>query len=471
LRKIVSLLFIVLLSISSCNRENERITTAPEIQRDLDDIMADGRIRAVTNINQTSYFIYKGEPMGFHFELLKRFADHLGLELEIIAKNDIDEAFLMLQKGEVDLVAMGLTVNGERKEQMNFTAPIMQTRQVLVQKKPGGWQKMKAETVASKLVSNQLDLAGRTVFVQKGSSYAQRLYNLERESGEDIDIIEVPFDAEHLVRQVADGEIEYTVCDENIANTIANLQPNLDITTPVSFPEKLAWGVRKTGSDALLEELNSWITGYSKTSAYARLEAKYFKGLRSARMVSSEYFSTSTGKVSQYDDIIRSYSDTIGWDWRLVAALIFQESRFNASIISPVGAYGLMQVMPSTGLHFGLDVTHSVENNIYAGIKYINWLNTLFNDRVPDPVERIKFILASYNAGQGHILDAMNLADKNGLDPGKWDDNVSVYLSRKSDPKVYADPVVKYGSLKQGDAVNQYVHEILERYEHYKNIK
>ncbi|HUW93505.1 MAG TPA: transporter substrate-binding domain-containing protein [Bacteroidales bacterium] len=464
-------MFIILLSVISCNRENKRVVSAPIVSRDLADIIAEGRIRAVTNINQTSYFIYKGEPMGFHFELLKKFADHLGIELEIIAKNDIDEAFLMLQEGEVDVVAMGLTINAERKEQMSFTAPIMQTRQVLVQRKPNGWQKMNPYAMTAMLVRNQQDLAGKTIFVQKGSSYAQRLYNLERETGVEIDIIEVPFDAEDLSRQVADGEIEFTVCDENIANIMANLLDNLDITTPVSPAQNLAWGVRKTGSDALLEELNSWIIGYSTTSAYARLEAKYFRGVRSARIASSEYFSTSTGKVSQYDDIIRSYSDTIGWDWRMLAALIFQESRFNASITSPVGAYGLMQVMPSTGRHFGLDVRRSVENNVYAGVRYISWLNTLFNDKVPDPVERVKFILASYNAGQGHVLDAMKLADKNGLDPGKWDDNVSVYLSRKSDPAVYDDPVVKHGSLKQGDAVNKYVHDILERYEHYKNIK
>lgn len=470
MRKIVTFLFVIFISIISCDRESERIVSSPAVQRDLGDIIADGKIKAVTNINQTSYFIYKGEPMGFHFELLKRFADHLGIELEIVAKNDIDEAFLMLHSGEVDLVAIGLTINTERKAQMNFTAPIMQTRQVLVQRKPNGWQKMNSESIMEKLLSNQLDLAGRTVFVQKGSSYAQRLYDLERESGEEIDIIEVPFDAEDLVRQVAEGEIEYSVCDENIAIIVANLYDNIDISTPVSFPQNLAWGVRKTGSEALLEELNSWITGYRTTSAYARLEAKYFRGLRSARIASSEYFSTSTGKVSQYDDIIRSYSDTIGWDWRLVASLIYQESRFNASVISPVGAYGLMQVMPSTGKHFGLDVRRSVENNLYAGVRYISWLNTFFDDKVPDPMERVKFILASYNAGQGHVLDAMKLAQKNGLDPGIWDNNVSVFLARKADPAFYGDPVVKHGSL-QGEAVNRYVHEILERYEHYKNIK
>jgi membrane-bound lytic murein transglycosylase F len=175
--------------------------------------------------------------------------------------------------------------------------------------------------------------------------------------------------------------------------------------------------------------------------------------------------------VSPFDEIIRHYSDSIGWDWRLVAALIYQESRFNPSVTSPRGAYGLMQVMPETGRHFGLDITRSVENNVYAGVKYLRLLNTIFNDKVPNPDERVKFILASYNAGHGHILDAIRLAEKNGLDPGKWDDNVSVYLERKSDPVYYGDPVVRYGRLKEGVYVNAYVDDILERYEHYKNIK
>lgn len=450
--------------------DNERETVSSVVVHDLDEIIASGRIRAVTNMNQTSYFIYRGEPMGFHFELLKNFADRLELELEIVVSNDIDEAYLMLENGEADILAMGMTVNAERKEQMQFTTPIMQTRQVLVQRKPSGWTRMTADEIEKRLIRNQLDIAGKTVYIQKGSSYAQRLNNLESESGEEIEVVEVPFDAEELTRQVARGEIGFTVCDENIARIMASVYDNIDMETPVSFPQKLAWGVRKEGSDKLLGELNSWITGYRTTRSYRHLEAKYFSGPRPARIASSEYFTSFTGKVSPYDEIIRNYSDSIGWDWRLLASLIYQESRFNPSVESSRGAYGLMQVMPSTGEHFGLDVTRSVDSNIKAGVKYIRWLNNLFDEKVPDPEERVKFILASYNAGQGHVLDAMKLAEKNGLDPERWDNNVALYLAMKSDPEVYYDPVVRHGSLR-GAAVNRYVSDILERYEHYKNIK
>jgi membrane-bound lytic murein transglycosylase F len=459
------------LSVISCDKESRRVYPVSVPHRDLEAILVDGKIKAVTNINQTSYFIYKGEPMGFHFELLKKFADHLGVELEIIARNDIDAAVQLLQDGEADLIAIGLTESADRQEKMRFTEPLMQTSEVLVQRKPNGWTKMTAEEMAGKLVRSQLDLAGRTVYVQKGSSYASRLYDIERETGIDIGVIEVPYDAEELARQVAQGEIDFTVCDDYMSNIIGSLYNDLDLATLVSLPENIAWSIRKEGTDSLYEELNSWIMGFKTTTEYALMQRKYFSGPRPVRMASSEYFATETGKVSPFDDIIRNYSDSIGWDWRLVASLIYQESRFNPSVTSPRGAYGLMQVMPETGRHFGLDVKRSVESNIYAGIRYIRLLDAIFSEKVPDPDERVKFILASYNAGHGHVLDAMKLAEKNGLDPGKWDNNVALFLERKSDPAFYGDPVVRNGKLRQGVAVNAYVDDILNRYAHYKNIK
>jgi membrane-bound lytic murein transglycosylase F len=456
----------------SCEKETGVVYSGSVPSRDLDAILAEGKIRAVTNVNQTSYFIYKGEPMGFHFELLKKFADHLDLELELVTSNDIDEALGYLQSGDVDLVAIGLSVSADRKEMMQFTEPLIQTSQVLVQRKPDGWERMTENEIAGHLVRNQLDLAEKNIYVQKGSSYAQRLYNLERESGMDIGVIEVPYDAEELARQVALGEIEYTVCDDYMSNIICSLYPGLDLFTPVSFPQNIAWSVRKEGTGALVAELNSWITGFKTTREYARLENKYFSGARPASIASSEYFATNNaGKVSPYDDIIKCYSDSIGWDWRLVAALIYQESRFNPSVTSPRGAYGLMQVMPETGLHFGYDVTRSVDNNIRAGVSYIRMLDRIFSEWVSDPDERVKFILASYNAGHGHVIDAIRLAEKNGLDPGRWDNNVSLFLERKADPAFYDDPVVRNGRLRQGVAVNEYVADILKRYEHYRNIK
>jgi membrane-bound lytic murein transglycosylase F len=431
--------------------------------------MVRGRLVAVTDFNSTSYFIYRGEPMGFHFELLKAFTDHLGIDLEIVTENNLEDAFDMLHTGRADLIAMGLTVNASRKEEIQFTEPFDKTRQVLVQQKPHRWKTMPPSVLEGKLLRCQIDLAGKTVYVQKGSVHAERLLSLAKEIGEEIHIIEVPFESETLIQLVDRGEIEYAVCDENIALVNATYFPDIDVKTPVSFPQNIAWGIRKTHSEQLQKELDQWIINFRKTQTFALLYAKYFKNSRSNNIVASDYYALSTGKVSPWDDLIKVYSDSIKWDWRLLASLICQESRFIPDVESRVGAYGLMQIMPETGKRFRIDITASPANNIKAGAKNINWLHGIFDPKIPDENERTKFILAAYNAGPGHILDAMKLAEKNGKDPRKWEDNVAVWLLKKSEPQYYNDTIVKNGFFKGKESI-AFVNDVLERYEHYKNI-
>jgi membrane-bound lytic murein transglycosylase F len=292
---------------------------------------------------------------------------------------------------------------------------------------------------------------------------------MAKESGDSISIIEVPFESEKLIQNVAKGEIEYTVCDENVALVNSMYFPDIDISTPVSTAQDVSWGIRKNHSGLLQAELNRWIDTYKKTGSYALLYAKYFKNTRSTFIVRSNLYAINTGKVSQYDDMIRQFSSSINWDWRLLASLICQESHFDPDVESSRGAVGLMQIMPDTGKNFGIDVTASPENNLKAGMMYITWLHTIFDPKIPDEKERINFILAAYNAGPGHVLDAMKLAEKNGMDPLKWEGNVAVWLLKKSEPKYFRDSVVKNGYFRGVESVN-FVSQVLERFEHYKNI-
>jgi len=454
--------------LTSCS---ERIPLSNEnyVSFDLDSIKHRGKLIVVTDYNSTNYFIYKGEPMGFHYELLNSFSDHIGIDLEIFTENHFDQALKLLNSGKADLLALGLTVNSSRKNDILFTEPITVTRQVLVQRKPRGWRSLTQDMIDRKLIRNQLDLAGKSIYVQKGSSHFERLKALADEIGDEINIIEVPYDSEKLIQNVAKGEIDYAVCDENTGMVNSTYYTNIDINTPISFQQNIAWGVRKDNSEKLLRELNQWLSAYKTTGSYTLLYAKYFKNSRSSYIVRSEYYALSTGKVSQWDDIIKSASKNINWDWRLLASLICQESGFNPEVRSWAGAYGLMQIMPGTGEKLGVDITASPEQNIKAGIKYINLLQSIFEPEISDEEERIRFILASYNAGPGHILDAMKLAKKNGKDPGKWDDNVAVWLLKKSEPRYFNDAVVKNGYFKGVESVN-FVSEILDRYSHYKNI-
>lgn len=433
----------------------------------LEQVLERGVLRVVTDFNSTSYFIYRGQPMGYQYEMLQELADHLGVRLEVQVNNNLEDNFKMLEKGEVDLIAVNLTVTKKRRERLAFTVPHTQTRQVLVQKKPENWQKLNSGVLDDSLIRNQLDLANRTISVQKNSTYVRRLRNLSDEIGDSINIVEMDENDEQLVEMVAKGEIEYTVCDEITAQVGELYFDNIDISTPVSFYQNLAWALNKNAPD-LKQTIDSWLTDFKKTRKYAFIQHKYFQNKRSAEIVGSEYYANVSGKISPYDALIKEFSEEIGWDWRLVASLIYQESRFNPHAHSWAGAYGLMQLMPATGRSFGVNPSSPLKMQIRAGLLYLQWLDERFTD-IKDTEERKKFILAAYNIGLGHILDARLLAAKNKKDPNVWDNNVAEYLLLKSDPRFYNDPVVKYGYCR-GTETYQYVADVMERYGHYKNL-
>ncbi|MBE0674397.1 MAG: transglycosylase SLT domain-containing protein [Bacteroidales bacterium] len=465
-----SFLFIIFLVLFfSCNHNHTSEHTVQTSFRDLEGILERGKLVAVTDYNPTNYFIYKGEPMGFNFELLNLFATHIGVDLEIRTENDIESAIGMLNNGEADLLAMSLPVNGDLNTPLRFTQAIHETRQVLIQRKPDKWRTMTADRVNASLLRNHLELADKVIYVPKGSFYSKRISHIQREIGDTIYTVELPYETEGLVSLVAKGEIDYTICDESYARVAATFYPNLDINTPVSFSQKRSWAMRPLESEELGVEFDNWFRMYRNSRAYAFLYAKYFKNPRTGTIYSSRYYANSTGRISPWDEMIKSYSDSISWDWRLLAALIYQESRFDPYVTSHAGAYGLMQVMPSTGNHFGIDITSTPENNIRAGMLYIRWLEKMFSDRIPDQEERIRFILASYNAGPGHVLDAMRLANSEGIDSSTWYGSVESYILKKSDPRYYNHPEVQHGYFTGRETVS-FVTDILKRYDHYRNI-
>lgn len=453
--------------IPGCNNPPKSSEAHPDIT-DLKEIRENNKLVVITDFNSTDYFIYRGQPMGYQYELLKELTDYLGIKLDVMVSNDLDDSFRKLTNGECNLIAINLTVTKERKKYIDFTMPHGQTRQVLVQRKPDNWKKLSRAAIENQLIRNQLDLAGKTIYIQNGSSYYERLKSLSDEIGDTIYIMETPEEAEQLVSLVAEGTIDYTVCDENIALVNQTYYPNIDVETAISFPQYIAWAVQK-GNTSLRQEIDKWFSEFKKTTTYAVIYNKYFRNQRSFEMVTSDYFSLTSGRISEYDESIKKYSEMIGWDWRLLASVIYQESRFNPSAQSWAGAYGLMQLMPNTARRFGVNRDAPPDQHIRGGVEFIKWLDDRFREKVPDEQERIKFILASYNIGYGHIEDAMKLAEKYGKNPQKWDNNVDEFLMMKSNPKYYMDPVVKYGYCR-GTETYKFVSEVLARYTDYKNI-
>jgi membrane-bound lytic murein transglycosylase F len=475
---ISSIIFFLIISnslLTSCS--NNQGTTDKSLASEISpqrfriqEIQDRGRLIAITDYNSTDYFIYRGEPMGFQYEKLKMFADYLGVGLEIKVANSLDQAFRELEIGDVDLIAMGLTVTADRAERMDFTEPILQTRQMLVQRKPANWRKMRTwDDIEKTLIRNPLQLGAKTIYVQDGSAYVNRLNNLSEEIGKPITVIEDPLrEVEQLVDAVAKGEIQYTICDENLANFYEKIYPELDIKTAVSFPQNLAWAVRQD-ADSLESVINSWLKEFNNTVASRYLIEKYYNSPRTAFMAKSEHVSFNGGKISRYDKIMRDLSKKYDFDWRLLASLVYQESQFHPDVKAWSGAYGLMQLMPATAAMFGIDSTSTDKEQLEAGIRYIKVLDGELPKDIKDPDERIKFILASYNLGIAHVFDARRLAEKNGKDPNIWTDNVDYFILNKSNPEFYKDTVVKFGYAKGEEAYN-FVIEVLDRFEHYKNV-
>lgn len=454
---------------SASESTDSRTSVGPSpVDFDLEKIKVRGSIIAVVDNSTTGYFIYKGKPVGYEYELLSRLAKYLGVELEVKITADIQEAFKMLDTGEADIMAYHLAVTKERNKIIAFTEPHNYVPQVLVQRKPVNWRQMKIHEIEAELIRNTVDLGGKKVYTRIGSSFSDRLMNLSDEIGEDILVEEVEgaVDTEMLIKKVLDGEIEYTVADQDVAMINATYYPDIDVKMEISFPQKIAWALRKNSTD-LKTIVDDWLIDMKKSPDFFVIYNRYFKNRKTQNYrVQSVFSSMSQDRISPYDDLIKEAAMKLDIDWLLLTSIIFQESKFDPKSESWVGAQGLMQLTSNVAEEYDVNDVFDPEQNVMAGVDHLNWLMDYWDDKIQDEDELLKFVLGSYNVGQGHVRDAMKLAEKYDADQGVWDDNVAKYLELKSTPEYYNDLVVNYGYCRGSEPV-KYVREILTRYDQY----
>jgi membrane-bound lytic murein transglycosylase F len=433
----------------------------------------EGILTALMDNSVTSYFILQGQPLGFEYEMLKLFADENNLELRIKVINQVDKILDSLAAGSGHLVAANLSISQDRMKKVSFSNPLFRTRQVLVQRLPANTRGLTSDQIKSMLVQDRLDLDARQVVVRKNSSYELMLKNLMAETGIEVDLQYSSGDlaTEQLIELVANEKIEFTICDENKAIIFQTYYDNIDICTPMSLSQPIAWAVNKE-SDQLLVMLNDWIKKRKGSLEFNMIRKRYFERNRSLeRRINEGYEFVKEGNISEYDSIIKRYASRINWDWRLLTAQIYRESRFDTRARSWKGATGLMQVMPATGRSYGLTAAelYNAQKNLRAGTAHLIMLQDLWQNRLTDSTEIVRFTLGSYNVGHGHVEDAIRLAEKYNLKKDVWDGNVAEMLLKKSIPKYYQDPVVRYGYCRGREPV-RYVENILKDYELYKQF-
>lgn len=454
---VIVLLLLLTGCMLGCRQHKKQPDKIVESGRDLAQIKDSGELVVLTLYSSTSYFIYRGQEMGFQYELSEQFAKSLGLKLRIEVADNVDELIRKLLAGEGDMIAYNLPITKEWKDSLLYCGEDVITHQVIVQRGKGKQKPLKDVT----------ELVGKDVYVKSGKYY-DRLVNLNNELGGGIQIHEISSDSitvEDLITQVAQGKIPYTVADNDLAKLNKTYYPNLNIDLPVSFDQRSSWAVRKD-SPELAAAATQWHQENMTSPEYTASMKRYFEN--SKMMPHSPILSLKEGRISHYDELFRKYSQEIGWDWRLLASLAYTESNFDTTAVSWAGAKGLMQLMPATARAMGVPAgkEHNPEESIKAAVKYIASTERSLS-MIPDKQERINFILASYNAGLGHIYDAMALAGKYGKNKMVWKDNVENFILLKSNEEYFTDPVCKNGYFRGIETYN-FVRDITSRYEAYK---
>ncbi len=392
--------------------------------------------------------------MGYEFELLRNLAADLGVQLHLIIESDLEKAFRLLNKGQADIVAINLEINEERLQYANFTLPTRQIGTLLLQKK------------SRNKIESFHDLEGKTVHVRKGAIHKQYLDTIKDSLELNMEIMEVELDQESLIQQVIQDEITLTVTDSDLALVNATYYDEIDVSMVISEASPVGWAVR-TNAPRLLDAINEWIEQKNESSYIDILFQKYFLNKKNSYFRSNSAFSSISGnRISEFDDLIRRGAEELGWDWRLLASLVYKESRFDTAATSYAGAVGLLQLMPVTLERFGVENPNDPYESLLGGVNFLKYLDRFWRERVPETNDRIHFILASYNVGHGHVEDAWRLALKFGKNPQSWE-NVAYFLERKSQPEFYRDPVVKNGYAKGKVAVN-YVRDVVNLYESYR---
>jgi membrane-bound lytic murein transglycosylase F len=427
------------------------------VDRSLSRIKNRGSITLLTTLGPTTYFKYRNHIKGFDYELAKDFAEFLGVDLNVIV-TDWESIIPMLLKGKGDFIGSGLTITPKRKQIMDFSDGYLITSQHIISHKYNRLYNIKS-------------LEGKTITVRKVSSYYERLNEILQEDNVSFKIALTNELTDALLEKVNYNKKFITVSDSHIALRLIRFYPNIRIRFKITGDQSIAWAIRKE-QKALLDAMNDYFEHIKKNGFLEELKERYFSSSEICDCYDVAKFHTRIReRLPQYIKIIKRESAKYGFDWRLIAAVIYQESHYNRHAVSHTGVKGLMQLTKTTAERMKIHNRLDPEQSIIGGVKYLDLLYRRFKN-IPEE-DRWRYALAAYNVGAGHVDDAMRLAKKLGLDPKKWI-SIKKTLPMLANKKYYSQS--KYGYTRGWEGVN-YVkriskyYDILQMYEINKNIK
>ena len=428
-------ILLIFLFFASCSEKNS-----------IEKIKQTGELKVLTRNNAHCYYTYRDNPFGFEYDLARAFSDHLGVVLNVVTPT-WEGLTTALFSGKGNLVAASVTISESREQRLNFSDEYLTVQQKIILHKNNNQ------------IERLEDLDGKTIHVRQGTSYEERLKELQAQGSSLIIKLHENTPTEEFIRMVSEKEIEATVADSNIALLNRRYYPDVRIAFPIEEKQSLGWIV-KDGDTALLNEINIFFREIKENGTFARIYEKYYANVEIFDYVDLKKFHARLKtRLPRYEKIIRMTSKKYGFDWRLIAAVIYQESHFDPLATSYTGVRGLMQLTQSTAKQMGVENRLDPEQSIRGGVKYLSRLYKKYDEA--EKSDRLLIALASYNVGRGHILDAQKIAKEKNLDPNVWSDLEQI-LPLLSYPEYYKKTA--YGYCRGTEPV-RYINRILTYYD------
>ncbi|MBK6551120.1 MAG: transglycosylase SLT domain-containing protein [Flavobacteriales bacterium] len=420
----------------------------PVVERDLADIKKD-TLRVLVLPDPWTWEVRPKAVTGLEYELLERFADREGLVIQAIPVEHPDSMFAALQHGRGDVIAAQFTLRKEQRGWVACTRTYHTARPMVARLREDPMREERVgpkDTIAISRWSPFVDATAR----RRGRS---KLGHVRRVDGSPEEVLmDLLLGQEHavLVTDMAARQewVRFPILEFNVVDL-------------AGIP--LCFAVR-TNAPVLLQQLNDWLSAKEEMEFHEALAKTYLGEPSGSGALRKRSMPARVDSISPYDAAFREYGGGFGWKWQLLAAMAWKESRFDSSAVSHRGAHGIMQFMPHTATHYGLDTNLTVGDHIHAAKRYVARLDTIWMRGVPDRDQRLRFVLASYNAGVGHIIDAQRLAERLGLDPKQWEHHVERAVLMLAKPRYYMRPEMKNGYCK-GSQVFHYVRDIVSLYQ------
>lgn len=414
----------------------------------LEKIQSSGKLYVLSRSGPTTYYQGPTGPTGFEYSLAKAFADELGVELVIREESNLAIMLASLGGPTAHLGASGLTITDRRQSDVRFGRPYLEITQQLIYHR-------RADRPAS-----MADLVGRDVLVVANSSHSERLRELRQEYPQlrwrernDLEMID-------LMEMVHTGQLEYAVVDSNAYAVNRNVFPNVQVAFDVSEAQQLAWAFPKHSDSSLFDAADAFFSRIEEDGRLVALTEHYYKDNDIFNAGGAELFAERIeNRLPQWEDYLRAAGSEYDIDWRLLAAMSYQESHWNARARSHTGVRGLMMLTLVTARELGISNRIDPEQSITGGARYYKRIYDRLPERIQGP-DRIQMALAAYNVGSGHLEDARKLTEAHGDNPDKWAD-VKRYLPLLAKPKYYQN--TRYGYARGWEPV-VYVERINQFY-------